>query len=102
MTNETTELSTEVSTVEFSTDFNKDGIKSAVVRFHSMEAVQEAIAALSKSEGAETKVNAIITFKMEGDKAIMTIDTDKDGEPMFEVELALLESFKEAAGKILN
>lgn len=92
-----TKVSVEIkeNAIEFGTDLNEDSEKSLIGKLYLNEALQEAIKRGAPVEGAK-----IVDFKFEMTKLIIVIDTDKDGEKLFELKMDLPEMFDEATGMI--
>lgn len=74
-------------------DADQDGVNSLQAKLDLKEVYEELAAK------GEVKVDAAITYKMEGTSLKVLIDTDKDSEPALEIEANLLEGFKEATNK---
>lgn len=72
-------------------DGNSDGQDSASVKLALGEAYQEL---LDKGE-AKIEVKSL-SLKREGGKIVASLDTDKDGEPVLEIMLDLIEGLEEA------
>lgn len=86
---EAKKLSAEVSDGElkFAVDLNQDGQPFLVGGLVLSEALQEAIARGEPIEGAK-----VVEFKIEKSKLRLMLDSDKDGEKLFYLDLDLIES----------
>lgn len=74
-------------------DGDKDGVNSIQAKLNLQEVYEELL------KKGEAKVDAVITYKMEGTILKILVDTDKDSEPSLEIEANFLEGFKEATQK---
>ena len=74
----------------FGTDLNEDGKKSIDCKLHLNEALEEVIKRGDAIEGAK-----LVDFRFELTKLVLVIDTDKDGEKLFELVVDLAEAFEE-------
>lgn len=81
--------------LKFGVDANEDGQNSLTVKLHLSEMVQEMISRGGAVDGAK-----VVDFKFSGTKLTLKIDTDRDGEPLLELELDLAESFDEVASAV--
>lgn len=85
----------EGSALKFGLDLDQDGQASIGGKLHLSEGIQELMQKGGAIEGAK-----VVEFKFEGTKAIVKLDTDRDGEPLLELELDLMESFDEVSGLV--
>lgn len=79
----------------FGVDGDEDGNKVLVMKLNLGEALQEAVKRGDKVEGAR-----LVDFKFEGPVMKLTLDTDKDGENLMELEVDMMEAFDEIKGKM--
>jgi|GEM_PF-5943153 len=77
-------------TAKASYDGNSDGEDSVAIKLALQEVYEELMAK------GEAKVDAVITFKRDGGKISVSVDTDKDGEAVLEIEADILEGIQEA------
>jgi len=71
---------------EFSVDSNKDGESSLKGKLGFGEAFQEAF-----KKGEAVPGVKVVDFEFQLTKLVLKLDTDRDGESMFELELDLAE-----------
>ena len=74
----------------FGLDLNEDEKKSISCKLHLNEGLEEIIKRGEPIEGAK-----VVDFRFELTKMILVLDTDKDGEKLFELEVDLAEAFEE-------
>lgn len=82
-------------------DSDGDGVKSIKVDLHLSEALQEAISAFKKGEEVETVEMEAKAVKISFDGGVMkvSVDPDKDGEELLNVEANLMEAVDEGMQK---
>lgn len=71
-------------------DTNADGQNVADLKLNISEAVGEAFAKGQEIEGAK-----VVSFKFDGPKLVLKIDSDKDGQALLEVVVDLGEAYDE-------
>jgi len=76
--------------LEFGIDPNRDGQNVISGKLHLGEALSEAFSRGEKVPGAR-----IVDVKFELTRLVVKLDTDKDGEPLLELEIDLAEAFDE-------
>lgn len=81
--------------LEFGIDSNKDGKNVISGKIMLSEAMQEAFSKGTAVAGVKT-----VDVKFDLTKLKITVDTDRDGEPLLELEVDLAEAFKEITQKI--
>jgi hypothetical protein len=71
-------------------DGNEDGQNSIEAKLHLGEVYEEIM------KKGEAKVGAVVTFKREGGKITMLVDSDKDGQPVASLSVDAVEGLEEA------
>lgn len=90
------------ATFEASLDTDGDGVKSINLKLHLSEAFQEA---MEKFKGGEEVIDPVkvevkaLELKFVGGTMQLSIDTDKDGEKLLELEANLMEAVDEGMKK---
>lgn len=78
--------------LEFGVDANKDGEQSVKGALHLNEAIQEAF---RRKESIVIENAKIVSFEVRLTKLVLKVDTDRDGEPLLEIEADLPEVIDE-------
>lgn len=84
-------ISFKENALEFGVDLNNDGQNAIKGKLYLNEALQEIIKRQKAVENAR-----VVSFRFEGTKLILELDTDKNGEKLFELIIDFLETFEEA------
>ncbi len=78
------------TSAEVAYDGNSDGEDSLALKLQLGEVYQELMAK------GEAKVDAVVSFKRNGGKIQISVDTDKDGEAALTLDADILEGIEES------
>ena len=78
--------------LQMSLDTNQDGEKLMKASVYLSEAIQEA---LQRKDSVAIEGAKVVSFDYNLTKMVVKIDTDKDGEPLMELEIDLAEALDE-------
>ncbi len=78
--------------LQMSLDTNQDGEKLMKASVYLSEAIQEA---LQRKDSVAIEGAKVVSFDFNLTKLVVKIDTDKDGEPLMELEIDLAEALDE-------
>jgi len=90
MKNQVIEMGMKNGVFILSLDADSDGQPSVRMKLNSKESLSEAFKRQEPILGAK-----VVSLKFTGTRLKLVLDTDKDGEPMLELEVDLIEMFQE-------